>query len=245
VRTSRPITGRACALSICSRLPSARSPPSPLTRRARIRRASRQGSRPEERIWLTPGQTFGAYRIEHLLGCGGMGDVYKAEQIEQGRRVALKVLNRRLFGNEDRARFLRKGQLAASLIALMFSTARRRNGFAGIHDLWSVTCVVRRLDERKQPSPRSELELSIRAKASHRSIRCHRHAGRHRDRNASRRLRPTPAAPCVATPASTWNTGGHALSFAISADPRASAGWADGEHRPTTGMRMKRSTANR
>jgi serine/threonine protein kinase len=32
-----------------------------------------------------------------------------------GRRVALKVLNRRLAGPEDRARFLREGQLAASI----------------------------------------------------------------------------------------------------------------------------------
>ena len=44
-----------------------------------------------------------------------MGEVYEAEHVEQGRRVALKVLNRRLAGLEDRARFLREGQLAASI----------------------------------------------------------------------------------------------------------------------------------
>ena len=64
---------------------------------------------------LAPGQLFGPYRIERLLGRGGMGDVYEAEHIEQGRRVALKVLNRRLSSLEDRARFLREGQLAASI----------------------------------------------------------------------------------------------------------------------------------
>jgi hypothetical protein len=44
-----------------------------------------------------------------------MGEVYEAEHLEHGRRVALKVLNRRLAGADDRARFLREGQLAASV----------------------------------------------------------------------------------------------------------------------------------
>ena len=64
---------------------------------------------------LTPGQTFGPYRIERLLGRGGMGEVYAAEQLEHGRRIALKVLSRRLADAKDRARFLREGQLAASI----------------------------------------------------------------------------------------------------------------------------------
>jgi serine/threonine protein kinase len=64
---------------------------------------------------LTPGQSFGPYRIRRILGRGGMGDVYEAELLEQGRRVALKVLSRPLAGPQDRARFLREGQLAASL----------------------------------------------------------------------------------------------------------------------------------
>ena len=64
---------------------------------------------------LTPGDSFGPYLIGRLLGRGGMGEVYEAEHREHGRRVALKVLNRRLAGPEDRARFLREGQLAASI----------------------------------------------------------------------------------------------------------------------------------
>src|SRR5581483_6744011 len=64
---------------------------------------------------LEPGQRFGPYRIERLLGRGGMGEVYEAEQLEHGRRIALKVLRQRLNDPADRARFLREGQLAASV----------------------------------------------------------------------------------------------------------------------------------
>src|SRR5262245_47685642 len=69
---------------------------------------------PLEQARLTPGQAFGPYRIERLLGRGGMGEVYEAQHLEQGRRVALKVLNRRL-DEEDRTRFVREGRLAASI----------------------------------------------------------------------------------------------------------------------------------
>ena len=63
---------------------------------------------------LTPGQTFGAYRVERLLGKGGMGEVYEAEELESGRRVALKLLTHGL-DEVNRDRFLREGRLAASI----------------------------------------------------------------------------------------------------------------------------------
>ena len=64
---------------------------------------------------LSPGQIFGPYRIERLLGRGGMGEVYEAVQREHGRRVAVKVVTGRLTDPVDRSRFLREGQLAASV----------------------------------------------------------------------------------------------------------------------------------
>src|SRR5688500_7509661 len=64
---------------------------------------------------LVDGQRWGSYRVIRLLGRGGMGEVYEAEQLETGRRLALKVLRGALRGAEDRARFLREGQLAASI----------------------------------------------------------------------------------------------------------------------------------
>ena len=64
---------------------------------------------------LTDGQSWGPYRIGRLLGRGGMGEVHEAEHIESGRRIAVKVLRGRLQDADERARFLREGQLAASI----------------------------------------------------------------------------------------------------------------------------------
>jgi uncharacterized RDD family membrane protein YckC len=64
---------------------------------------------------LTEGDRWGAYQIGRLLGRGGMGEVYDAEHVPSGRRVALKVLSSPLQSAEERARFLREGQLAASV----------------------------------------------------------------------------------------------------------------------------------
>ena len=58
---------------------------------------------------------FGGYRLLGLLGRGGMGTVYEAEQIATGRRVALKMLGQQLDSPDMRQRFLREGRLAAGI----------------------------------------------------------------------------------------------------------------------------------
>jgi hypothetical protein len=60
-------------------------------------------------------QRFGPYVIIRPLGKGGMGQVYEAEEVDSGRRVAIKLLSRGLGDDEERERFLREGRLAASL----------------------------------------------------------------------------------------------------------------------------------
>ncbi len=62
-----------------------------------------------------PGDQLGHYQIVRLLGAGGMGAVFDAEDLESGRRVALKVLSHTLDSPEARERFFREGRLAASI----------------------------------------------------------------------------------------------------------------------------------
>lgn len=62
-----------------------------------------------------PGEQLGHYRIVRRLGEGGMGAVFDAEDLESGRRVALKVLSHALDSPEARERFLREGRMAASV----------------------------------------------------------------------------------------------------------------------------------
>ncbi|MEX2108825.1 MAG: protein kinase [Solirubrobacterales bacterium] len=65
---------------------------------------------------LAKGDEIKGYRIERLLGRGGMGEVYEATQLELGRRVAFKVLRTGLVDDEGlRKRFRREGQLQATI----------------------------------------------------------------------------------------------------------------------------------
>ncbi len=60
------------------------------------------------------GKQISHYRIEELIGSGGMGVVYRAVDVRLGRRVALKFL-RPLADSDTKQRFLREAQAAAAL----------------------------------------------------------------------------------------------------------------------------------
>ncbi len=65
---------------------------------------------------LTPGTTLGPYEIEALLGAGGMGEVYKANDTRLHRTVAVKVLPEDVTWNPDlRKRFEREARAVAGL----------------------------------------------------------------------------------------------------------------------------------
>src|SRR5918911_5531980 len=53
----------------------------------------------------------GRYRLDERLGAGGMSEVWAAEDVELGRRVAIKLLGR----DADAARFEREAHAVAQL----------------------------------------------------------------------------------------------------------------------------------
>ena len=62
------------------------------------------------------GSEFAGYRIQGLLGRGGMSVVYRADNPRLGNEVALKVLSAELSENDAfRERFVRESRLAASI----------------------------------------------------------------------------------------------------------------------------------
>jgi serine/threonine protein kinase/Tol biopolymer transport system component len=62
------------------------------------------------------GTSIGHYRIVRLLGQGGMGEVYEAEDTKLGRRIALKLLPKQFAAAPDRReRFDREARAVAAL----------------------------------------------------------------------------------------------------------------------------------
>lgn len=84
------------------------------------------GHMPADGQTFAPGARLGRYRLEGLLGRGGMGEVYRAEQLEPVRRtVALKLLR----GHRVEARHLAYFEIERQLLAQM-----RHPAIAQIYD---------------------------------------------------------------------------------------------------------------
>lgn len=78
------------------------------------------------------GSTIGAFRLRSVLGGGGMGTVYAAEQLEPSRLVALKVLSLGLGGDAAARRFRHEAEVLARLrhpgIAQVYAVGVHRCG---------------------------------------------------------------------------------------------------------------------
>src|SRR5262245_45215717 len=113
-RTSSSSEGRSSALGASSpngRLAAARAVP-----RSTLQ-AGRMMSGPREMGASTRiGTEIAGFRIESVLGRGGMSVVYVAEQVRLARKVALKVLTTELSWDEQfRERFVRESHIAATI----------------------------------------------------------------------------------------------------------------------------------
>jgi len=66
-------------------------------------------------VELKSGSKIGPYRIEGLLGAGGMGKVYRATDPRLNRPVAIKVLSTEVAEESARRRFQQEAKTASSL----------------------------------------------------------------------------------------------------------------------------------
>ena len=82
------------------------------------------------------GQSIGEYRLESLLGAGGMGEVYRSRDTKLGRDVAIKILPRAFTSHPDRlARFEREARMLAALNHTNICAIYGFEQFAGIRFL--------------------------------------------------------------------------------------------------------------
>jgi len=111
---------------------------------------------------LRTGHRIGSYRILGLLGAGGMGRVYRAEQTSLGRTVALKVLPPEIAGEKEFvARFLREARLAATvrhphMVEVIDANLEPETGRPYLAMEWVEGGSLREKIDREGPLPESE-----------------------------------------------------------------------------------------
>ncbi len=84
----------------------------------------------EDQPELAAGERVGHYSVLGLLGAGGMGEVYLAEDTRLGRKVALKLLPASYTRSESRLRRFQQEARAAS--------ALNHPNILTIHDIWEI-----------------------------------------------------------------------------------------------------------
>jgi serine/threonine protein kinase len=83
-----------------------------------------------DRQEISAGENLGHYHVISLLGAGGMGQVYLAEDIRLGRKVALKLLPASYTRSESRLRRFQQEARSAS--------ALNHPNIVTIYDIWEI-----------------------------------------------------------------------------------------------------------
>jgi len=129
------------------------------------------------------GRTLGAYKIEALIGAGGMGEVYRARDMTLARSVAIKVLPSVFLYDPDRlARFKREAQTLAALNHPNIATIHGLEQSNGIHYLVMELVTGETLAERiGKGALRTEEALSVGGQIAEALEAAHKQGVVHRD----------------------------------------------------------------
>ena len=133
---------------------------------------------------MTPETVAGRYRVERILGRGGMATVFLARDAELQRPVAIKVLASDLGGDGPlRERFLREARLAARLshpnVVRVFDVGEGGDGPYIVMEYVPGETVADLLARRRKVSPAEAVDLV--AQACEGLQHAHEHGLVHRD----------------------------------------------------------------
>jgi len=126
----------------------------------------------------------GRYRVIERIGVGGMADVYRAEDVQLGRDVALKVLHRRFAQDAEFVeRFRREARAAAALVHPNVVTIFNRGEYDGTYYIAMEYLRGRPLKEliaERGPLP-EEQAIAIAVQIARAAGFAHEHGVIHRD----------------------------------------------------------------
>ena len=94
--------------------------------------------------YVVPGQRFGRYVPERLIGRGGMGEVWSAQDMDLDRRVALKFLSSETVARLDPHQILREAKAASAL---------NHHGIVTIHEVVQFESTVALVMELVEGTP--------------------------------------------------------------------------------------------
>jgi serine/threonine protein kinase len=129
------------------------------------------------------GQTVSHYRVLELIGAGGMGEVYKAEDFKLSRSVALKFLPAHRAGDQQASdRFLREAQAASALNHPNICTIYEVDEFAGSQFIAMELLEGRTLEQHISGSPMAlDLLVGLAIQIADALDAAHAHGIVHRD----------------------------------------------------------------
>ena len=142
------------------------------------------------------GTTIQHYRIGQRLGAGGMGEVYRAEDVRLGRPVALKFLPAALKADpESRARLLNEARAASMLrspnIAVTYDIGEHAGADFIVMEYVEGELLSTRVAQGAAADPRSRRDRPAGRRRARRGARARHRPPRHQERQPdAHRARP-------------------------------------------------------